>query len=164
MAAVDEPAPMICRAAAAVAMFVPGALVLFVIGTAYATAFNLGGLYGMFLLGSLPPALVIPLDVKIWRQTGGRRARSPLPVGGDAMCCAALGLLLILVGAFFSYAEFGFRSVGEGAFPAWTSTTIGYLLMAALGGQAVLLVLTLLMKLMRILPASRLAGFPKNTR
>ena len=162
MGAVEEPSSMIGRAAAAVAMFVAGALVFFVIVTAYATAFNLGDLYGSFLLGSVPPALVIPLDVKIWRQAGGRRARSLLPVGGDATCRAALGFLLILIGAFFSYAAYGFRSVGEGAFPAWMSTTIGYLLMAALGAQAVLLMLTWLMQLSRTLRAKRVAGCLKN--
>ena len=136
------------RAAAVDALFVMAALIVCVMCPfAYDVAFGLGELIAIFFLGSCPLLAVVTLDGASWRRVTGVSPHSPL-VGGarDATTMAAVGLPLLLIGAFFSVIEVGFGGVKGSAYALWTSTAVGYLLLTAFAAQLVLVLLTSLLR------------------
>jgi hypothetical protein len=147
VAVVNESGSKIGRATAALALFTPGILVLCVIGAfSYDVYTGLGGLVPIFLLGSAPLALVATLDVICWRRIAAGRDQSLLRESSrTATRLAAAALALLLFGAFFTIIDL---SAGEksSAFASGTSSAVVDLLLAALGAQTVLLMLTWLMR------------------
>lgn len=143
----NESGSKIGRATAAVALITPGILVLCVIGAfSYDVYTGLGGLIPIFLLSSVPLALVATLDVLCWRRIAADRDPSHLRESSSKVTrLAATGLALLLLGALFTIINL---SAGDksSAFASRTSSAVVGLLLAALGAQTVLLVLTWLMR------------------
>jgi hypothetical protein len=105
------------------------------------------GLLAAFLLASFPLALAAALDVLSWRRLTAARDPSLLRTSaGEATSLAAVGLPLLLFGALFTVIEVGVGGVKDSDLAGWTSTAVGYLLVVAVGAQALLLALTWLLR------------------
>jgi hypothetical protein len=114
---------------------------------AYDVYTGLEGLLPVFFVGGVPLAVVATFDVLSWRRirvsSNPSLARRSV---GEATRLAAAGLPLLLFGALFTVIEVGVGGVKDSDFAVWTSTAVGYLILASLGAQTVLLVLTWLMR------------------
>lgn len=108
---------------------------------AYDVHRGLGGLLPVFVLASTPLLLGAGLDV-FGRRRSPRHDPAAPPAPGTEAGRAAGGLALLVFGAVFTVIEVGVGGVKSSDFEVWTSTAVGYLLMAALGSQSLLLVLS----------------------
>lgn len=108
---------------------------------AYDVHRGLGGLLPVFVLASTPLLLSAGLDVVSRRRSWECLLDAPPSPRGEAGRAAASSALLAF-GAVFTVIEVGVGGVKSSDFEAWTSTAVGYLLMAALGSQSLLLVLS----------------------
>jgi hypothetical protein len=93
-------------------------------------------------------------------MTDGRDPSIPRKSAAETTGSAAAGLALLLFGALFTAIEVGVGGEKNTDFAAWTSTTVGYLLLVALGAQTVLVVLSWLMR--RNFPAGAPLARPRR--
>lgn len=142
---VNGPRSKLCRVAAADALLTAAILVLCVIGAFTYEVFSpLGGLIPVFLIGSVPLAVVATMDVLSWRRITATWDPSLLrKSAGEVTNLPAGGIPLLLFGALMTVVGVSAGNPAQRtAFASATRTAVGYLLPAALGTQTALLVLT----------------------